>query len=197
MCAHTYTYTSCCVGERLTALPGIKKQSGRSGKEKPLNISQEKLLTRIRMPPKKTTTKNSTASHPPHSPWKSLNFGKTKTEMTPWGKRGDSEEGLSRDVIHPATYISRQSPTTEVCAGRKALSLTFFHIHMFRYFLLGVWGGPTALWMTDWALKWAPFFLPCSCFSLHFNFHCCLSQFSGDEPELFVTLFVFLLFSPF
>lgn len=149
MCANTYTYTSCCVGERLKALPGIKKQSGHSGKEKPLNTSQEKLLTRIRMPPKNKKQKNSTASHPPHSPWKNLNFGRTKTEMTPWGKRGDRGEGLSRDVIHRATYIFRQSPTTEVCAGRKALSLPFFHIHMFRYFLLGVWGGPTALWMTE------------------------------------------------
>lgn len=84
------------------------------------------------MPQKKEKEKKkSTASHPPHSPWKSLNFGKTKTEMTPQGKRGDREEGLSRDVIHPATYIFRQSPTTEVCAGRKALSPPFLsHTHV-------------------------------------------------------------------
>lgn len=37
--------------------------------------------------------------------------------------------------------------------GRLAQTQT----HTQRYFLLGVRGGQTVLWMTGWALKWAPF----------------------------------------
>lgn len=37
--------------------------------------------------------------------------------------------------------------------GRLAQTQT----HTQRYFLLGVRGGQTVLWMTAWALKWAPF----------------------------------------
>lgn len=60
--------------------------------------------------------------------------------------------------------------------------------HTRRYFLLGVRGGQTVLWMTDWALKWAPFFLmQRSCFSFLFSsFHCCPTLFSRGDHELFV-----------
>lgn len=113
-----------------------------------------RLLTKLRLP-----KNHSKASHPPHQPWKTLNFGKRKQKWQKGG--GDREEALSRDVIHTATYIFLLFLTTDKCAkgGRLSLPFSLSPTHMLRYFLLGVWDGQTVLWVTDWALKWAPFSL--------------------------------------
>lgn len=85
-----------------------------------------------------------------------------KTKMT--RRRDDREEMW---YIQPLIFSFSFLPQTSVHSEEGSVSLS--QTHMLRYFLLGVWGGQTVLWVTDWTLEWAPFSLKqCSRFSHRF-----------------------------
>ncbi len=95
-------------------------------KEQPLNVNEENtLLTKLRLP-----HNHNKASHPPHQPWKNLNFGKRKHKRQDREKR-DREEALSRDVIHIATFIFLFFPATYNCARGGRLCLANIHVKVF------------------------------------------------------------------
>lgn len=117
---------------------------------------------------------------------KTLNFGKRQLK---WQDGRRELTGRSRDVIYIQPLIFSYSLLPQRCVHSEACSFSISLKHIFRYFLLGVWGGLAVLWVTDWTLKWAPFFFRHCSFPAPSSpcFPCLLLPVcGGDEPELFV-----------